>query len=196
MCLFLTFSPYKKENMWGKGRVFDKNHGLTPLQNFEFLDFIKTSPFRFKKHFVFLQNIKKCFFVAFFLKRKIRERGRFFDKNHGLRPLQKSIFWTFLELLLVRSKKDFVLSRISKTVSFWLSVIKKRCEKRSSFVYKNHGLTTLQNLDFFRLFLELHFLGLKSILFYLEYQKRFFSGFLFWKQTYEKNANLLTKIMD
>ena len=45
---------------------FDRNHGLTPLQIFEFLDFFRTLLFRSKKH-SFLSRISKSdFFVARF----------------------------------------------------------------------------------------------------------------------------------
>ena len=39
-----------------KGRFLDKNHGVTPLQNVDFLDFFRTSLFRSKKH-CFLSRI-------------------------------------------------------------------------------------------------------------------------------------------
>ena len=42
-------------------------------------------------------------------------------------------------------------------------------KKKVDFLTKNHGLTPLQNVDFFFTLLELHFSGLKSILFYPKY---------------------------
>ena len=45
-CFFLL-----KKNIWGKGRFFEKNHGLTPLQNVNFFYFVRTSRFGFEKHF-------------------------------------------------------------------------------------------------------------------------------------------------
>ena len=32
----------KKKNIEEKSRIFDKNHGLTPLQNVDFFDYVRT----------------------------------------------------------------------------------------------------------------------------------------------------------
>ena len=51
-------------------------------------------------------------------------------------------------------------------------------------------------MPIFSTFLELHFSGLKNILYYPEYQKMFVSGFFWPKKTYEKKVDFLTKTMD
>ena len=48
-------------------------------------------------------------------------------------------------------------------------------------------------MPIFSTFLELHFSGLKNILYYPEYQKMFLSGFFWPKKTYEKKVDFLTK---
>ena len=49
---------------------------------------------------------------------------------------------------------------------------------------------------FFRLFYKLHLSGLKSILYYPEYQKMFLSGSFCFKTTYKKKVDFLRKTMD
>ena len=51
-------------------------------------------------------------------------------------------------------------------------------------------------MSIFSTFLELHFSGLKRILFYPEYQKMFLSGFFWSKKKNEKKVDFLTKTMD
>ena len=51
-------------------------------------------------------------------------------------------------------------------------------------------------MSIFSTFLELHFSGLKSILFYPEYQKLFVSEFFCSKKSYKKKVDFLTKTMD
>ena len=181
-----------KENLWEKGRFFDKNYGLTPLQNADFFYFARVSLFRSEKHsllsriskyvsfllvclkekhkrrrsnfsqkpwltpsqnvdileffrtffvvykaFFSIQNIKKCFFLAFFAEKKIWGKGGFFDKNHGLTPLENADFFFFARVSLFRSKKHSLLSRISKNVSFLLCLpTKKHIRTRSNFCKK------------------------------------------------------------
>ena len=49
---------FPKKTHIRKTSIFDKNHGLTPLQIFDFLDFFQTLIFRSKKH-SFLSRISK-----------------------------------------------------------------------------------------------------------------------------------------
>ena len=48
-----------------KGRFFEKNHGLTPLQNVDFFRLCENFTFKVQKALFSNQNIKKCFFLAF-----------------------------------------------------------------------------------------------------------------------------------
>ena len=115
-----------------------------------FSNFLKLH-FSSLKSILFYPEYEKIFLSGFFwsTKKKLR-KGRFFDKNHGLTPLQTVHFFEFFRTSLFRSKKHSFLSRISKNVSFWLFLVKKK-EEKGRFFDKNHGLTPLQNVDFFRL---------------------------------------------
>ena len=59
----------KKKHM-KKGRFFDKNHGLTPLQNVDFFQLCENFTFEVQKTLFSIQNIKKIFFLPFLLKKK------------------------------------------------------------------------------------------------------------------------------
>ena len=56
----------KKKSMWEKGRFLWENHGLTPLENVDFLDFFRTSLVWSKKHCFLLKISKNVFFLALF----------------------------------------------------------------------------------------------------------------------------------
>ena len=95
-----------------KERFCDKNHGLTPLQNVDSLEFFRTFLFWSKKH-SFLSRISKTLsFWLFLVKKNILEKGRFLDKNHELTPLQNVDFLDFARTSLSRSKNHSLLSRI------------------------------------------------------------------------------------
>ena len=128
--MFLSGLFCSKKNIWEKGRFFDKNHGLNPLQNADFFDFFRTSLFRSKKHSLLSRISKNVSFWLFLAKKNIWEKGRFFDKKHGLNVLKNVDFFDFFRTLLFRCKKHSLLSRISKNVSFWLFFAEKRTYKK------------------------------------------------------------------
>ena len=76
-----------------KGRFFDKNHGLTPLQKSDFFSTLWELHFWGPKNFFFYPEYQKMFLYGFLQKRNISEKGQFFDKNHELTPLQNVDFF-------------------------------------------------------------------------------------------------------
>ena len=95
-----------------------------------------------------------------------------------------SIFFDFIRNSLFRSKKDSFLSRISKNIFFWVFLLKKKhIRKRSIFSQK----------PWTNPFAKCHFSGLKSILFYPEYQKMFLSGLFLLKKDIEIKVYFVTK---
>ena len=130
-----------------KGQCFDKNHGLTPLQNVDFFDSFRTLLFRSKKHYFLSRRSKN---VSFWLCLLQKKTYRVFDKNHGLIFLEKCRFFSnLLDVQFCGLTSIFFLSRISKNVSFWLFLLKKNIWEKGRFFDKKHGLTPLQNVDFF-----------------------------------------------
>ena len=80
-----------------KWPIFDQNHGLTPLEQSQFFDFL---------NFFFFYSLEMRFFVLEYRKtllswpilpkKKKIEKWPIFDQNHGLTPLEKSQIFDFL----------------------------------------------------------------------------------------------------
>ena len=121
------------------------------------------------------QKIKKLVLPGFFgSKKKIWGKGWFFDNNHGLIPLQNVDFLEFFRTYLLWSEKHSFLSRITKNLSFSLFLLKKKNKReKGRFFDKNHGLTPLQNVDFFRLCDNFTF-GVQKALFSIQKIKKCF----------------------
>ena len=148
--MFLSGFFCLKKTCEKRGPFFDKSYGLTPLQNVSFFTLLELH-FTGLKSILFYPKDQKCFFLAFFAQKNRWGKGRFFEKNHGLTRWQNVDVFDFFRTLLFRSKKHSFLSRISKNVSSWLFWLKKKEWKKGRFFEKNHGLTPLQNVHFFRL---------------------------------------------
>ena len=117
-------------------QIFDQNHGVTPLEKCQFLDFLTFCFLQYKKAFFSFKNIVKHIFLSDFAKNKKMEKFQFFFKtmaknkkmekfqifyqNHGLSPLEKSRFFDFFNFLIFQSKNTFFLSRILSNIFCWL----------------------------------------------------------------------------
>ena len=92
--LLADFANNKKmENF----QIFDQNHGVTPLEKCQFLDFLTFCFLQYKKAF-FLSRIlsNTVSFLINFCQEKKMEKFQIFYQNHGLSPLEKSRFFDFL----------------------------------------------------------------------------------------------------
>ena len=127
------------------------------MQNSDFFHLFRNSLFRSKNHSSLSRKSKHISFWLSLLKKNLWKEGRFFDKTHGLSPLQNYDFFHLFRTSLFRSKNYSFLSRVSKHVSFWISLLKKNLWEKGRFFEKNHGLTPLQNFDFFHFFRTLLF---------------------------------------
>ena len=150
--MFLSGFFCSKKNIWEKGRFFEENHGLTPLQNVDFFWLCENFTFEVQKALFSIQNIKKCFFLPFFAQKKhIRKRSIFWQKP-WTNPFAKcQYFKTFLELHFSGLKSIVFYPEYQKMFPSGFFFSKKTYEKKVDFLDKNHGLTPLQYVDFFRL---------------------------------------------
>ena len=115
-----------KKKKWGKGRFFDKNHGLTPFGKCPFFRSSKNFTFQVLKAFFSIQNIKKCFFLAFFGQKKNMRKRLIFWQKPWTNPFAKCRFFSTLrELYFWGPKNLYFLSRILKNSFFWLFLLKK-----------------------------------------------------------------------
>ena len=100
----------KKLKTWP---FLDQNHGLTPLEKWQFFDFLNFLFLQPRKMFFVLECFKRHFPGLFSLKKKKLEKWQYLDQNHGLTPLQKWQFYDFLNFLFLQPRKMFFRSRMS-----------------------------------------------------------------------------------
>ena len=116
---------FEKKNLLENGRIFDKNHGLTPLQKVDFFYVARTSLFRSKKHSLLSRIYKKCFFLAFFAQNNILGKRPFFKKNHGLTRLQNVDLLKFFRTSLLWSKSILLYPEYQKMFLSGFFLLKK-----------------------------------------------------------------------
>ena len=141
-CSFLWLFLLKR-NIWKKGRFFDKNHGLTPLQNVDFFRLCENFTFEVQKTFFSIQNIKRMFLSCFFAqKKKLIRRRSIFSPKPWTNPFAKCRFFSGFWNCSLLSKKHSFLSRIYKNIKykkksfFLLFLLKKTYEKKVYFLTK------------------------------------------------------------
>ena len=84
-------------------RFFDKNHALTPLENFDFIDFLKNSLFWSKKHPFLPRASKNKLFLLNFSKKYPSQKIRILGEK-------KVDFSDVFIISLFRSKKTLFVS--------------------------------------------------------------------------------------
>ena len=84
-----------------KWPFFDQNHGLTPLEKFNFSTFLTLFFWGLERRFFVLEYCKSHFPGLYCKKKKDMEKWPFFDQNHGLTPLEKSQFFDFLNFFFL-----------------------------------------------------------------------------------------------
>ena len=107
--LFLLNLPNKY--LWENIRFFHKNHELTPLENFDFFSFFKTSHF-WSKHILFYPEYQKKIFYGLVCPKNTHKKNSLFWHKAWFDFLgfsKISFFW---------SKKHSFLSTISKNDFF------------------------------------------------------------------------------
>ena len=83
--------------LWENIRFFHRNHGLTPLEIFDFSDFSKTSLLMSKQHSYLSKISKNRLFLLNLPNKYLWENIRFFHKNHKLTPLENFDFLGFFK---------------------------------------------------------------------------------------------------
>ena len=122
-------------------------------------------------------------FGFFCLKKKIEEKGRFFDKNHGITPFKMPIVLTLLEVHYSGLKSIIYYPEYQKMfLSCFVYSQKKTYKNKVEFLQKPCS-NPFAKFPFFLTLLELNFSGVKSILCFPEYKKLF----LFWLFWLKKN---------
>ena len=84
----------KKLEQWP---ILDKNHGVTPLEKFEFFDFLNSCFYSLEKRFL-LQNIAKDIFLAY-IRKKVGKIA-IFGQKPWVNPFGNMSIFRLFELLV------------------------------------------------------------------------------------------------
>ena len=98
-----------------KLQLFDQNHGLSPLQKYQFCLLFK-SMFILSRKACFLTRTSPNTFSGCTLHKTKRKQNSNFAQNHGLTPLEKCQFCGFLKPMFSLFRKACLLHKTSKIV--------------------------------------------------------------------------------
>ena len=143
--------------MW-KSSIFGQKPWLSPLENLAVLHFLKLYFFCSLNHFFFIQNIKKQYFLTWFLqKTQIRKNFDFWTKSMDY-PLRKmSLLFRDFNTVVLRSKSYSFLSKISWNDFFNTISLKTLMRKSLNFGQKAYTNFVGKKIDFLVLFTTLSF---------------------------------------
>ena len=86
-CKTLSLTCFPKREIISKFPIFDKNHGLAPLENFDFFIINKSTFLSSRMAFFHQIEYRKTLSLTSFPKREIISTFQILDKNHRLTPL-------------------------------------------------------------------------------------------------------------
>ena len=116
--------------------VFSQNHGVTPLQIFDFLDFFFKLDYSGLKSILLYPTVKRRSFVARFPQlTHMRERWIFWQKL-WTNPFASFLFFGLFLTLLFWSRKLSCLFRIWKNDLLWLHITKIHTWEKGRFLTK------------------------------------------------------------
>ena len=108
---FTSLFCLKKEKL-EKWPFLDQNHGLAPLEKWQFFDFLNFFFYSLDRRFFVLEYRKRHFPGLFCLKKKKLEKRPFLDQKHWLTPLEKGQFFDLLNFFFLKPRKALFRSRI------------------------------------------------------------------------------------
>ena len=101
-----------KKKMLEKWPFFDQNHGFTPFEKCQFLDFFNVFFFIASKGDFSFQNIVKDIFLAYIALKKMLEKWPFLDQNRGLTPLETCQFFDFMNFWFLQPRQALFRCKI------------------------------------------------------------------------------------
>ena len=126
-------SYFDRKQLKKKTTFFDQNHGLTPLEKYDFGDFERLHFLLPKKVFFSIYNIIKHYFQSYFDRNQLKKKTTFFDQKHGLTPLKKCDFWDFERLPFLGPKGFFSFWNIVK--HYFQSYFDRKQLKKKNFIF-------------------------------------------------------------
>ena len=154
----ISVAFFAKNKKMAKCDLFDRNHGLKPLEKSQFLGFFNlVFVFVIFKGFFFRKNIvKNTFFWTILQKLKLGQTLYFWPKP-WTNPFKKiPIFWIFKLLVFIVLKAFFLFLKYCQT-HFLAYFAKTKNMAKFHIFHQNNGLTPLKKSQFFD-FLNFSFL--------------------------------------
>ena len=131
-----------------KWSIFDQNHGLTPLEKWQFFHFLIFCFYSVKRRFFVLEYLKTHFPSVYCLRKKFGKMPNFWPKP-WTNPFEKMTIFPLFELLVfIAWKHVFSFYNIVKLIFLAYIALKQKIEKWPIF-YQKHGLNHLEKWQFF-----------------------------------------------
>ena len=122
-----------------KVRIFDQNHGLTPLENFRFFGHIRYI-FLFSRKASFLSRTSPNIISwPIFNKKKTMKKVLIFDQNHGLTRLESIPFFDYIKHIYFLCRTPSFLSKTSPNIIFGPFLNKNTQLRKFKFLSKMMG---------------------------------------------------------
>ena len=104
-----------KKKRWNNDQFLSKTMGWPLWKNVNFSTFSTSCFYCLEKGFFVLEYPKthKTYFPDLYCLKKNIEKWQSFDQNHELTPLEKRLFFDFLNFLFLSPRKRFFCSRLS-----------------------------------------------------------------------------------
>ena len=122
-----------------KWPFLDQNHGLTPLEKCQFFDFFNFFFLQPRNAFFRSRISYKTFAWPILPEKRKLEKWPFLDQNHGLTPLKKVDFSTFLTSCFYSLERPFFVLEYRKIHLPGLHWVKKQSWKNGHFRTKTMG---------------------------------------------------------
>ena len=136
--------------------IFGQKLWILPFGKSHCFALFKTLFFWSKNYSIFLQNIKKQYFLTWFLQKIQIRKISIFGQKPWIIPFGKSPCFALLNTLFFWSKNRSFLSRISKTM-FSDLISPKNTNKKNFDLWTKPWIIPLRNWPFFRPFKTLLF---------------------------------------
>ena len=133
-----------------KFQFFNLNRGLTALEKSFIQRLYTLDIFIVQKDFLFILNISKNYFQVYLEQKETKFKFKFFNLNHGLTPLVKSLIMVSLETGHFHSPDCLSFHLTHQQILFLGLFRTKQTKFNFQFFNLNHGLTPLEKSQIWR----------------------------------------------
>ena len=135
-CQTHSLTCFPQKEIISKFSIFDKNHRITPLKNFNYFAINKSTFLPPRMALYQIEHYQNTFSRLVFLRKKIILNFHFFNENQCVNHFGEDPFFDHLQIYIFSSKMDYLLLSTSLNTFSIPNMFKKEqiCDK-------NHGLT-------------------------------------------------------